>query len=111
MNDWFKEIDSAVTICDPQGIVLYMNDKAVKTFEKYGGASLIGQSLLDCHPEPARSKLLGLLKTQGKNAYTIEKQGLKKLIYQAPWFKDGQYGGMVELSLEISIEMTHYVRK
>ncbi len=111
MNDWFKEFDGAVTVCDPQGIVLYMNDKAVKIFAKDGGAGLIGQSLVDCHPEPARTKLLGLLKTQGKNVYTIEKQGVKKLIYQGPWFQDGKYGGLVELSLEIPMAMSHHVRK
>jgi len=111
MNDWFKEFDGAVTVCDPQGIILHMNDKAVKTFAKYGGAALIGQSLVECHPEPARTKLLGLLKTQGRNVYTIEKQGVKKLIYQGPWFQNGKYGGLVELSLEIPMEMPHFVRQ
>jgi transcriptional regulator with PAS, ATPase and Fis domain len=111
MNDWFKEFDGAVTVCDPQGIILHMNDKSVLTFAKYGGAALIGQSLVECHPEPARTKLLGLLKTQGRNVYTIEKQGVKKLIYQGPWFQDGKYGGLVELSLEIPMEMPHFVRQ
>jgi len=111
MTEWFKGFDAAVTVCDSKGIVLYMNDKAVKTFEKYGGASLIGKSLIDCHPEPARTKLLGLLGNQGKNVYTIEKNGVKKLIYQAPWFDEGRYGGLVELSMEIPVAMPHYVRK
>ena len=66
---------------------------------------------MDCHPEPARHKLLHLLETQGTNAYTIEKNGVKKLIYQSPWYKDnGEFGGLVELSLEIPMEMPHFVR-
>ncbi|MHB8158654.1 MAG: diguanylate cyclase, partial [Desulfocucumaceae bacterium] len=85
--------------------------KSVKTFAKYGGAALIGQSLVECHPEPARTKLLGLLKARGRNVYTIEKQEVKKLIYQGPWFQDGKYGGLVELSLEIPMVMPNFIRK
>ena len=108
---WVKDFPGAVTVCDAAGIVLEMNAKAGKTFEKWGGLDLVGKSLIDCHPEPARTKLLGLLKSRGTNAYTIEKNGLKKLIYQAPWFDGGEYGGMVELSLEIPFDMPHFVRK
>jgi len=36
---------------------------------------------------------------------------VKKLIYQGPWFQDGKYGGLVELSLEIPMEMPHFVRQ
>jgi transcriptional regulator with PAS, ATPase and Fis domain len=110
MIEWSQEFGAAVTVCDTQGVVLYMNDRADKTFERDGGASLVGKSLLDCHPEPARSKLVALLKEQRRNAYTIEKNGIKKLIYQAPWYKDGQFAGLVELSLEVPFEMPHFIR-
>ena len=111
MLDWFKGFEGSVTICDARGIVLYMNDKAARTFAEHGGAALIGQSLVDCHPEPARTKLLGLLKDQGQNAYTIEKNGVKKLIYQSPWFDQGRYGGLIELSLELPDQMPHHKRQ
>jgi hypothetical protein len=42
--------------------------------------------------------------------YTIEKNGVRKLIFQAPWFQDGKYAGLVELALEIPAEMPHFVR-
>ena len=29
-HDWVKEFPAAVTVCDPQGIILAMNDKAAK---------------------------------------------------------------------------------
>lgn len=51
-----------------------------------------------------------MLEMQKKNIYTIEKDGVKKLIYQSPWYKDGQYAGFVELALEIPFEMPHFVR-
>ncbi len=109
-HDWIKEFPAAVTVCDPQGVVLDMNDRAARTFEKDGGYALIGKCLLDCHPEQARAKVEAMLASHEKNVYTIEKNGVKKLIYQSPWFKNGQYAGFVELSLEIPFEMPHFVR-
>jgi transcriptional regulator with PAS, ATPase and Fis domain len=107
---WIKEFPAAVTVCDPDGIILEMNDKAAQTFVKDGGLALIGKNVLDCHPEPSRSQLERMLDDQTGNIYTIEKNGVKKLIYQTPWYKDGQYAGFVELSLEIPFEMSHFVR-
>ena len=83
---WMEQFDVAITVCDPDGIVLKMNDRAAEIFERQGGKRLVGQNLLDCHPEPARSKLLKMMKDRRKNVYTIEKQGIKKLIYQSPWY-------------------------
>jgi hypothetical protein len=45
------------------------------------------------------------------NAYTIEKRGVRKLIYQAPWYRDGIFQGLVELSLDIPASMPHFVRE
>lgn len=108
--DWIKEFPGAITICDPKGILLDMNDKAAATFAEDGGRALIGTSMLECHPEAARSKTEALLAAKTKNVYTIEKNGVKKLIYQSPWYQNGQYVGFVELSLEIPAEMPHFVR-
>ena len=108
--DWVKEFPAAVTVCDPEGIILAMNDKAAKGYEKDGGYNLIGSNMLDCHPEPARKKTEHLLAAREKNVYTIEKNGLKKMIFQSPWYKDGEYSGFVELSLEIPFEMPHFIR-
>jgi len=55
--------------------------------------------------------LIDMLANPRRNSYTIEKNGVKKIIYQSPWFQDGQYKGFVELSLEIPMEMPHFVRK
>jgi hypothetical protein len=109
-HDWIKQFPAAVTVCDCKGILLEMNDKAAKSFDSEGGYALVGKNLLDCHPEPARSKIERLLDACQKNVYTIEKNDIKKLIYQSPWFMDGHYEGFVELSLEIPFEMEHFVR-
>lgn len=109
-SDWQKEINVAITICDEEGIILYMNDKAQKTFEKYGGDEIIGKNVLDCHPEPARSKLKMLMERKIENTYTIEKNGVKKLIHQCPWFVGGKYRGFVELSIVLPDNMPNYIR-
>lgn len=111
-NDWVQTFPGAVTICDATGIIIDMNAKARATWAKHlEKKELIGVNVLDCHPEPARTKLARLLETHETNAYTIEKNGIKKLIYQAPWFApDGTFAGLVELSLEIPFEMQHFVR-
>ena len=108
---WIKEFPGAVTVCDKAGLIIEMNDKAAKSFQGDGGYDLIGKNLLDCHPEPSRTKLKELLDSQKTNVYTIEKKGVKKLIYQAPWYKDGEYAGLVEFSLEIPFEMPHFIRE
>jgi transcriptional regulator with PAS, ATPase and Fis domain len=109
-NSWVKEFAGAVTVCDPDGIILEMNDKAAESSEEDGGRALIGKIVLDCHPEPARSQLQHLMDERQVNVYTVEKNGLKKLIYQSPWYKNGEYAGFLEISLEIPFELSHFVR-
>lgn len=107
---WVKEFPGDVTVCDANGVILQMNDRAAKTFAKDGGRELIGTNLLDCHPEPSRSKVRDLLVTPQVNAYTIEKNGAKKLIYQAPWYENGEYRGLVEVSVPLPDPLPHFVR-
>jgi transcriptional regulator with PAS, ATPase and Fis domain len=110
MHNWIKEFPSPITVCDADGIVLEMNDKSAESFEKDGGYNLIGKSLIDCHPEPAKTKLKDMMKAQTKNVYTIVKSGKKKLIFHTPWHENGKYMGFVEISIEIPFEMPNYIR-
>lgn len=111
MNDWVKNAPVAVTVCDAQGRILEMNNRSAKTFAKSGGAGLIGKNLFDCHPGPAGEKLKELLKNPRANAYTIEKGGVKKLIYQFPWSAaEGEFDGLVELSIELPPGLPHFIR-
>src|SRR5512136_386225 len=82
--DWAIGLPAAVTVTDEHGKILSMNEASRKTFEKYGGASLIGQSVFDIHPDSARETIRGMFETHRVNAYTIEKEGRRKLIYQCP---------------------------
>lgn len=109
--DYLDEADFAVTVCDKEGIIKYMNQKSAATFSNDGGFDLLGKSLLDCHPEPARSKLLDLLNAPRVNIYTIEKNDLQKMIYQTPWVENGEFKGMIELSLPLAGEIPNFLRK
>jgi transcriptional regulator with PAS, ATPase and Fis domain len=104
--DWMRELPAAVTVCDRSGVIIEMNEKAKSTFS----GDLVGKNVLDCHPEPARAKLADLLATGKSNLYTIEKNGTRKLIYQSPWYKDGQFAGLVEISLELPASIPHFRR-
>jgi len=108
--DWTEEFPGAVTVCDCQGTILAMNARAAEAFRAQGGKGLIGGNVLDCHPEPSRTKLREMLAAGQRNVYTIEKAGARKLIYQTPWYREGQYAGFVELGLELPAEMPHFVR-
>ncbi len=106
--DWAKELNCAVTVCDKQANIIYMNDKSRATFT--GRGDLIGKNLKDCHKEASWQKIQNLLDTGETNTYTIDKQGVKKMIYQTPWYSDGEIAGLVELSFVIPAEMPHFVR-
>jgi transcriptional regulator with PAS, ATPase and Fis domain len=109
--DWLKEINAAVTICDKLGIIVYMNEKSEEVFKDDGGKNLIGSNLFGCHPEPALTKLKEMIEDGSTNVYTIEKKGVKKIIYQTPWFNENTFGGLIEISFNIPDEMPHFLRK
>ena len=40
--NWYDEFPGAVTICDTDFTIIYMNQRSKEEFEKYGGKNLIG---------------------------------------------------------------------
>ena len=107
-HPWVTEFPGVVTLCDAEGTIIEMNDQSIDFFEEDGGASLIGTNVLDCHPEPSRSKLTHMMESGTNNIYTIEKDGKKKLVYQTPWYRDGKYAGFVEMILDIPDPIPHH---
>lgn len=108
LPDWAKEMNCAVTVCDTDGVILYMNDKAKETFAAHG--DLVGKSLMGCHSDRSKDIIAHLLETGGSNAYTIEKGGRHKVIYQTVWRIDGKVAGLVEISMVVPSDMPHYIR-
>ena len=107
---WLAGIAVAATVCNRDGVCVYMNEQAALMFAKDGGRALIGKNLLDCHPEPARARFAAQLVTPAPNTYTIEKHGEHKLIHQTPWFENGVFAGVVELSFAVPAALPLFVR-
>ena len=107
---WVRELTFPVTMCDRQGIIVYMNEASIRMFSKYDNGQLQGQNLLDCHPGEFRAKVETLLKSGLTNTYTIEKNGAKKIIHQSPWFENGHYAGLIEISFPLPEGMPHFIR-
>lgn len=108
-SSWIQEFPAAITVVDSNGIIIDLNDKAAQTFNKYGGKTLIGKSVFDCHTNDSLEKIKKLLTTKCPNTYSIEKNGVKKLIHQTPWFIDSDYAGFIEFSFEIPFEIPHLI--
>jgi PAS domain-containing protein len=109
-HEWIREFPGAITVCDGQGTILEMNEKAAAVFAADGGRALIGTDVRACHPDEARAKVDALFEHRQPNVYTIRKQGVRKLIYQSPWYRDGVFAGLVELSVEIPFEVPEFNR-
>lgn len=107
--DWAYAVNCAITVCDADCKIIYMNEKSRATFSPDG--SLIGKSLIGCHSPRSVEIIRRLLAEGGVNVYTIEKNGVRKMIYQTAWREtDGTVGGLVEISMVMPAEMPHYVR-
>lgn len=106
--DWAKELNCSITVCDRDGVIVYMNDRAVRQYEKRG--NLIGKNLFDCHNDRSKAIINGLLESGGTNCYTIEKHGVHKMIFQSAWKENGEVAGLCEISMVIPEELPHYVR-
>lgn len=104
-TNWLDELPVGIIVCDTKGMITSMNDRAALIFKKSGGRDLIGKNMLACHPEETQNKILDLLETKKPNAYTVHKNGVKTLLYQAPWYEGGQFAGYVEFIFTLPEQM------
>jgi len=104
-KEWVNGFYGGIVVCDEQGIIIEMNDYSEKTFAEQGGRSLIGSSLFNCHNETSIQKIQAILETQQPNIYIVEKDGEKKMILQAPWYKEHKLAGLVEITMPIAGEI------
>jgi hypothetical protein len=110
-HDWVEEFPGSITVCDSAGIILELNRCAVQTLRAEGGEKLIGSNLMDCHPEPARSKLKRMMKNRQTNVYTVTKGRTREIVLQTPWYQKKKYRGFVEVTLAIRGKIPNVVRK
>lgn len=75
-----------IVLCDLSHKIVYMNEAAVKNYEKYGGEKLLGQSLLECHNAKSCEmieKVVDWFKKDTDNnlVYTFKNVKLNKDVY------------------------------
>lgn len=106
MTDFFEKVAVATTVCDLEGNVIYQNERAVAALGDAHGANLKA-----CHKPESWQKIVEMIASGATNAYTIEKKGVRKLIYQTPWYDtEGAVAGLVEYSIILPDQMPHKVR-
>jgi PAS domain S-box-containing protein len=97
VNSYFDELQNPITVCDTNGIIVYMNKASEKMLEKYKSKNLIGKSLYDCH-NPQSNKIIRRLIASGEsNSYYTLKNGIKKFVHQTPWYVEGKISGLMEI--------------
>lgn len=109
-HDWYKVFPGAITVTDETGQIIEMNDASAAMFKKDGGYELIGSNAIACHPERTRAKVQKIYDTQSFNIYSITKNGKKQLVYQAPYFIDNRFSGIVEILLDLPENIPHFDR-
>ncbi len=108
--EWFEQLPCSMIVCDKNYKILYMNDMAAEFTAEDGGKALVGRSLLDCHPAVARKRLKEVMASGRPNVYTVEKKGVKKMVFHGHWRKSGRVGGIVELVFVLPGSVPHRVR-
>ncbi len=75
-----------IVLCDLSHKIVYMNEAAVKNYEKYGGEKLLGQSLLECHNAKSCEMIEKVVEwfkkdTDNNLVYTFKNVKLNKDVY------------------------------
>ena len=104
--EWAKEVDFAITISDINDNIIYMNDKSNATFPDLK----IGDNMQNCHSQKSNEIINQIKNNNITNTYTVQKDGIKKLIYQTPWYKNNIVAGIIELSFVLPENMPHHNR-
>ena len=90
LGAYFKSIidqdRAAVVMCNLKHEIIYMNPTACQYYSKWGGASLVGKSLLDCHNEKSRDMIKNVVEWFSKKddnniVYTFHNEKQNKDVY------------------------------
>ena len=104
-KDFFNEINVSITISDTEGNIVYMNNKSKSVF-----GDMTGKNMLGCHKTRSQDIIHRLIENKETNVYTIQKGDVKKMIYQHPWYDNGELKGLIEFSIILPPEIPHYIR-
>lgn len=92
---------SAVVICNLEHEIIYMNPVAVLRYDRWGGAALVGRSLLDCHNQESKEKIKKVVDWFMADAshnmvYTFHNEKENKDVYMVALREEGKLIGYYE---------------
>ena len=93
---WVNELNIAITVSDLEDNIIYMNEKSKSTFPNVS----IGDNLRNCHKKSSNEIIQKMRNENLSNTYTVQKDGIKKIIHIVPWYMEGKVAGLVEFSIE-----------
>jgi hypothetical protein len=103
LSTLFAGLRAAVTIANEEYCIVFMNDLAIEHYATWGGETLIGANLLDCHNADSQDKLRqmyvryragDLIPTRH---HENKGDGLGKSNLFVPLIVAGQFRGVAEL--------------
>jgi transcriptional regulator with PAS, ATPase and Fis domain len=103
--DWTKEFPGMISVCDENGKIMALNNQEAEYFKDQGGLKLIGTSLYDCHSEESVKMIKAMNELQEQRVYLAEENGQREQVIQSPWYRDGKFAGLVEISVEVQGEI------
>lgn len=91
----------AVVICNIEHEIIYMNPAAVQSYEKWGGADLVGKSILNCHNPASGERIREVADwfaaDEGHNMiYTFHNEKQNKDVYMVALREEGKLIGYYE---------------
>ncbi len=91
----------AVVICNIEHEIIYMNPAAVQSYEKWGGADLIGKSILNCHNPASGERIREVVDwfaaDESHNMiYTFHNEKQNKDVYMVALREEGKLIGYYE---------------
>jgi transcriptional regulator with PAS, ATPase and Fis domain len=101
MCDWVEEFPGMISVCDADGKILVLNKQISEYFSSMGGKKLIGSNLFDCHGQTSGQEIHHLMEMKEANVYIAEENGGRELVIHSPWFIEGEFAGLVEITLPL----------
>jgi PAS domain S-box-containing protein len=105
----FASVEQGILFIDDQNRIIYCNPASEK-IRNIKLDQILGQSILECHPQKARPKVLQIIselrsgKVRGRHLMNIEMVGRKFYdnTYSAVWGPKNKYLGVVVVSQEVT---------
>lgn len=98
----YKEILNSliqpISVADVNHVLIYMNDAAHEHFKNYGGRSLLGKSVFDCHKDASKKRILEIFEKMqnGLNEESIRDDDVRKICMRAVRDEQGRLIGYYE---------------